>query len=461
MKNLFYLFVALMISQNVLAVEKFWTGATSTDWNTASNWSPNGVPTSSDYVYINGGIGTPILSTTTTVINVTISNNKSFTISSSARLNTIGDGGNVSAFYLENANLVNNGTIAVEALGGGTLNYTDVFSRSGTNTFVNNGVLIMNSTAFTLEIGPNSSFTNNSCGKIYSSGGGSINNNGTITNFGLFQIENNLSQNSTFTNSGVLKYGSKTGTVTNSGNGSVIVNNTPTPIFTYVGTYNGTVNGIFTNTGATTSAGTFTAPNTFAPSGTLPAGSQTLYAKITPSGGACFYVVPFTYNYVVPPTLTAGAITNATTCGGATGSIAFTTTNVPNGTYALTFTTTGISSPKNVTVSGNAFTLSGLTAGSYNSFSLTVSGQTATTGVLSPAKTVANPATPTLTVGTTTNPTTCAGTNGSIAFTSTNLPNGTYSLSFTASGAGATTSPQNGFSDTFWVNAPRYDCNYL
>ena len=81
----------------------------------------------------------------------------------------------------------------------------------------------------------------------------------------------------------------------NSGNGSVIVNNTQTSIFTYGGTYDGTVNDIYTKSIATTSAGAFTAPNTFTPSG-LPAGSQTLYAKITPSGGACEYVVPFTLN---------------------------------------------------------------------------------------------------------------------------------------------------------------------
>src|SRR5690606_32396243 len=78
--------------------------------------------------------------------------------------------------------------------------------------------------------------------------------------------------------------------------GSVIVNNNPanTSIFSYTGTFTGTVNGIFTNPAGTNSAGTFTAPNTFVPSG-LPAGSQTLYARITPSGEACFYVVPFTY----------------------------------------------------------------------------------------------------------------------------------------------------------------------
>ena len=93
-----------------------------------------------------------------------------------------------------------------------------------------------------------------------------------------------------------MKYNTLTGTITNSAN-SVVVNNT-TPIFTYGGTYNGIINGIFTDSLTTISAGTFTAPNTFTPLTTLPKTSQTLYAKITPSGGACTYVVPFTYNNV-------------------------------------------------------------------------------------------------------------------------------------------------------------------
>ncbi|WP_190884876.1 putative Ig domain-containing protein [Spirosoma profusum] len=115
----------------------------------------------------------------------------------------------------------------------------------------------------------------------------------------------------TFTNNGVLKYGSRTGNaIVNSTNPSVIVNNSPTPIFTYGGTYNGTVNGIYSNTAATTSAGTFTAPNTFTPSG-LSVGLHTLYAKITPQGGSCTYIVPFTY-YVCSSTYT---VTNTNDAG--------------------------------------------------------------------------------------------------------------------------------------------------
>jgi Secretion system C-terminal sorting domain len=414
-----------------------WNGSVSTDWNNACNWTPNGVPGSGNYVYIANGATNPILSTTATVRSVQLNNSKQLTVSSTGRLNLIGDGGNVSGInFYESSSLQNDGSIYIEALDGSTLTYTDIFYGGNSNgcSLTNNGFIRVNSTASVIGLRTGNTITNNSCGKITLLGGGDFNNPGVVTNYGLIETANNISQSGTFTNNGVLKYGTLTGTITNTQNSSVIVKNTPTPIFTYGGTYNGTINGIFSNAAATTSAGTFTAPNTFTPLGTLPTGSQTLYAKITPSGGACTYIVPFTFT---PPTLTVGAATNPTTCGG-TGSIAFTTTNVPNGTYALSFTTTGTSSPQNVTVANNAFTLGSLAAGNYSNFSLSVSG---TPAAASTAKTITPPSVPTLTAGTITNPTTCGGT-GSIAFTSTNLPNGTYALSFTAS-SGATTSPQN------------------
>ncbi len=90
------------------------------------------------------------------------------------------------------------------------------------------------------------------------------------------------------------------------------------------------------------------------------------------------------------PTLTVGAATNATTCGGATGSIAFTSTNVPNGTYSLSYT--GAGSPRTVTVTSNAFSLTGLAAGTYSNFSITVNG---CVGSVATARTVGNPPSPT------------------------------------------------------------------
>jgi Secretion system C-terminal sorting domain len=75
---------------------------------------------------------------------------------------------------------------------------------------------------------------------------------------------------------------------------AVSVRHNTYPIFAYGGTFNGTINGIFTDSLATVSAGTFVAPFAFTPLATLPRGIQTLYVKIT--SGACSYVVPFSYN---------------------------------------------------------------------------------------------------------------------------------------------------------------------
>ncbi|MBK7808987.1 MAG: T9SS type A sorting domain-containing protein [Saprospiraceae bacterium] len=86
--------------------------------------------------------------------------------------------------------------------------------------------------------------------------------------------------------------------------------------------------------------------------------------------------VTFTITVKPKPTLTLGTIMGPVTCGGSSGSIAFTTTNLPNGIYSLTYT--GPGSPQNVIVSGNAFLLSGRTAGSYSNFSITINGCTGT-----------------------------------------------------------------------------------
>ncbi|MBK7425584.1 MAG: putative metal-binding motif-containing protein [Saprospiraceae bacterium] len=79
--------------------------------------------------------------------------------------------------------------------------------------------------------------------------------------------------------------------------------------------------------------------------------------------------VNFTITIKPKPTLNTGSITQPSTCGGNNGSIAFTTTNLPNGIYSLIYTGSG--SPENVIVSGNSFLLSGLSAGAYSNFSIT------------------------------------------------------------------------------------------
>ncbi|MBK6498616.1 MAG: hypothetical protein IPG00_10830 [Saprospiraceae bacterium] len=68
-----------------------------------------------------------------------------------------------------------------------------------------------------------------------------------------------------------------------------------------------------------------------------------------------------------------------------------------------------------------------LTAGSYSDFSVTVNGCTGTfTGpVIFLIPTLRH-----FQQGASTNPSTCSGTNGSIQFTSTNLPNGSHTLNY-------------------------------
>lgn len=370
MKKLIYFLMVWLISQNILA-QKTWTGTTNTDWNTASNWSPSGVPTLGDIIVINNATNDPVISSGTTAngLQITINTSGSLTVNSGGSLNILNSSfaSNITLITLnQSATLTNNGTLNVSSfrpnMTGISLNSSSAtFSNSGTanfnvtatsiaftnsstsvtntssgiiNLYVGNGIQMTGSNtnqtvnnqgtinysgsnyAFSGISGSGNSFTNSGTFNItnglgISNGGMTIANNacskiimqvgtydntavGSVTtNNGSIQISYNLINSRTFTNSGVLRYGTITGIVSNTGNGSVIVNST-TPIFTYGGTFNGTVNGIYTNSTATTSAGTFTAPNTFTPS-SLPNGAQTLYAKITPSGGACNYVVPFTY----------------------------------------------------------------------------------------------------------------------------------------------------------------------
>jgi Secretion system C-terminal sorting domain/Domain of unknown function (DUF2341) len=310
----------LLLTTNVFAATIDWIGATNTDWNTASNWSSNTVPTSSDYVNIQGGAVAPVLSTVTTIINLQIFNGYSLTIAATGRLNIIGDGGNVAGLYLDGGNVINNGMIVLEALNGTTLNYTELNLRPSGNlsTLVNNGYIKVNSTSFAIAIGTNSnaninSITNNSCGVIYTTGGGYFTNLSLLNNAGLIICKNSFNQSGTFANNGIINYQNLTGSFINNTNPAVIVNNSM-PIFTYGGTFNGTVNGIYKDSACTISAGTYTAPNTFVPNAAiLPLGSQTLYAKITPNGGACNYIVPFTYvNICVPITSSF----NITQCAG-------------------------------------------------------------------------------------------------------------------------------------------------
>ncbi|MBL4651238.1 MAG: hypothetical protein JKY53_00025, partial [Flavobacteriales bacterium] len=57
-----------------------WTGSTDTDWGTASNWSPSGVPISTDHITIPDVTNKPILDTDRSVGNISIETNSSISL---------------------------------------------------------------------------------------------------------------------------------------------------------------------------------------------------------------------------------------------------------------------------------------------------------------------------------------------------------------------------------------------
>ncbi|WP_394775696.1 T9SS sorting signal type C domain-containing protein [Flavobacterium sp.] len=124
----------------------YWTGAASTDWNTASNWCGNVVPTNSTNVIIPAGTpNMPTITTGTTAVvnNLTINASATLTLANSATslLNISG-------------NFVNSGTFTAGAAStisfiGGTqsvagVTYSNVTLSGGTKTFTGNTIITNN-----------------------------------------------------------------------------------------------------------------------------------------------------------------------------------------------------------------------------------------------------------------------------------------------------------------------------
>lgn len=178
---------------------------------------------------------------------------------------------------------------------------------TNTNSFHTSGVIRIGAMADVGSNGVENRATLNvdACGRLLVLRGGFANESGkNVTNAGLIQISNRLTNNGTFTNAGVLKYSDLSGSVSNN---YVIVKNAPTPIFSYGVGASESVEGIYTDSDGAVSAGVFSAPNNFVPDASLPVGANTLYAKVAIAAGNCEYLVPFTY--VVSPPATANQTT--------------------------------------------------------------------------------------------------------------------------------------------------------
>ena len=176
-------------------------------------------------------------------------------------------------------------------------------------------------------------------------------------------------------------------------------------------------NGSYTITYAT---GSFTNVNVSGGAATVTA-SAGAYNNLEISVGTCTSASGVNVNINAPSAPTLAAIGNNPASCGADGSIDFTFTNVPNGSYTITYATGSFT---NVNVSGGAATVTA-PAGAYNNLEISVGTCTSVSGV---NVAITAPSAPVL-AATGNNPASC-GADGSIDFTFTNVPNGSYTITY-------------------------------
>ena len=81
--------------------------------------------------------------------------------------------------------------------------------------------------------------------------------------------------------------------------------------------------------------------------------------------------------------ITSANSSNPTTCGGSDGSITFTFINIPDGIYTINYEDASANPQTftNISVSSGSVTVTGLSQGTYNNLSITISGCTTTEDV--------------------------------------------------------------------------------
>ncbi|MEO1257372.1 MAG: T9SS type A sorting domain-containing protein [Bacteroidota bacterium] len=226
-----------------IAANITWTGTTDTDWNTASNWSPAQVPTSSDIVTIPNVTNDPIISANDAeAISVTVNSGAVLTITAAGVLSL--DGTENILLYLNAGTVENSGIINI----GQTANGGNNGIWNGGGTFNNNagGVINIDHTSSDCIRAINNGDIDNSgtinIGQNSLSGSAtafSIINNSSLDNNagGVIKIDrNNSSGNaiyyyqSTVNNSGTITIGA----LSSSSKFNTIINNlgsSPAPVF--------------------------------------------------------------------------------------------------------------------------------------------------------------------------------------------------------------------------------------
>ncbi|MEQ9423635.1 MAG: putative Ig domain-containing protein [Cyclobacteriaceae bacterium] len=136
------------------------------------------------------------------------------------------------------------------------------------------------------------------------------------------------------------------------------------------------------------------------------------------------------------PTISVTSTTNPTSCSG-NGSIELGFTNVPDGTYTITYATGSFTG---VTISSNSATIVA-PAGNYNDLEITINGCTSTND---PDAALTDPVAPTIAHSSSNNPTNCEGSNGSIVLSGL-AASTTYTIDYSDDGsASSATAMSNG-----------------
>lgn len=124
---------------------KNWTGATSSDWNTASNWSPSGVPATGDSVTLtNGSANYPILNVpaNNSIKGLTMNSGATLTVNSGGGLTNTGTS-TVGGTLIVSGN-VDPGNITINS--GGVMTVNSTGSINGSPVILDNGILTNNGT---------------------------------------------------------------------------------------------------------------------------------------------------------------------------------------------------------------------------------------------------------------------------------------------------------------------------
>ena len=128
------------------------------------------------------------------------------------------------------------------------------------------------------------------------------------------------------------------------------------------------------------------------------------------------------------PILALTSSADPTTCSGADGSIVLGTTNLVDGSYTIDYMdATPAAQTATMVVVGNVGTISGLSAGTYNDITVT---NTNCTSIADIDVVLSDPLLPVLALTSSSNPTTCSGTDGSIVLGTTNLVDGSYTIDY-------------------------------